>query len=59
MREYERRRAKGKDATKPEKPDPYAYEIQLRTKVDRRVTFKGGKVVSWEDPHDQYLDDWH
>ena len=30
-----------------------------RTRVERMVHFENGSVVSWEEPDEMWLDDWH
>lgn len=58
MKEYRRALAEGRYAVEPQKPDPYSYQTQHRTKVTREVVFEGGKVASWQDPDDLHLNDW-
>ena len=59
LAEYHAAVAAGQVATEPQKPDPYWYETQNRTRIKREVVFRNGKVASWRDPHEEYMDDWH
>jgi len=40
----------------PQKPDPYAYEQQHRTRLRQEVVFVSGKVATARNPQDEYLD---
>ncbi len=59
LAEYNQARAEGRVAVEPQKPDPYTYEHQHRTKLKQEVAFANGKVSTVRTPQDEYLDEWH
>jgi hypothetical protein len=52
-------KAEGRVAVEPVKPDPYSYETQHRTRLKSEVVFVGGRVASWREPVDEFVDEWH
>jgi len=59
LAEYNQAKAEGRVALEPQKPDPYTYEHQHRTKVKQEVVFVSGRVSTARTPQDEYLDEWH
>jgi hypothetical protein len=59
LAEYQQAKAEGKPAVEPQKPDPYWYEHQHRTRLRQEVVFVSGKVATARNPQDEYLDEWH
>ncbi len=55
-RQYEEKKASGQYALEPQLEETIQFK---RTKVSRTVQFAAGKVSGWNDPQDEYLDDWH
>jgi outer membrane protein assembly factor BamE (lipoprotein component of BamABCDE complex) len=49
--------AKGNENAK--EPSTYRVFKLYRTAVSRMVDFEDGKVVSWVEPEDMWLDEWH
>lgn len=42
-----------------QEPATYRVVHLYRTGVYRLVRFESGRVVSWEEPQDMWVDDWH
>jgi outer membrane protein assembly factor BamE (lipoprotein component of BamABCDE complex) len=55
-REYDEKVARGERATPPSMEET---KYLKRTRVVREVKFTNGRVTSWNDPPDRYLDEWH
>ena len=58
MTEEEYQQAVAAARTEGPEPSRYMREVFERTRVARVVKFTDGRVTSWEDPPNQYLDDW-
>jgi len=59
LAEYNQAKAEGRYALEPQKPDPFSYENQHRTKLRQECVFVGGKVATARNPQDEFLDEWH
>jgi len=55
--DYEKAVEKGN--THLSEPTTYRTVRYYRTKITRTVRFEEGVVVAWEEPQDQWLDEWH
>lgn len=42
-----------------QEPSTYRVYRIYRTRVVRMVRFEAGRVVSWEEPDEMWIDDWH
>jgi outer membrane protein assembly factor BamE (lipoprotein component of BamABCDE complex) len=40
-------------------PSTHRVVRLLRTRVERLVRFESGSVVSWEEPEEMWIDEWH